>query len=65
MSTLATPTGVTRIYSSKGPDGLSRMERESSANYNRTQFLFDKFIQNRKKSDMLQVTHEHILCKRI
>jgi hypothetical protein len=62
MSASASSTGVTRIYSSKGPDGLSRIDRERSANYNRTQFLFDKFIENRKKNDTLQLTHEHILC---
>lgn len=37
-------------------------KRARTVSYNRTQFLFDKFIQNRKnRSKDLDVTHEHIL----
>ncbi|RNA28056.1 stress response nst1-like [Brachionus plicatilis] len=52
---------LTRIYSSRGPDGLSRADRERMSNYRRKEFLFEKFLYSRKKNQTLQLTHEHIL----
>jgi hypothetical protein len=52
-----------RLFSSKGPDGLSRMDRERRCmtNYNRNDFLFERFLNHRKKQETLQLHHEHIL----
>lgn len=55
------PTSTTRIYSSRGMDGLNRLERRNLAIYNRTQYLFDKFLASRKAAQTLELTHEHIL----
>jgi hypothetical protein len=52
---------LTRIFSSKGPDGLNRLERRNLASYNRTNYLFEKFLATRKQAQTLQLTHEHIL----
>ena len=52
---------LTRLYNSRGPDGLSRLDRERLANYKRTEYLFDKFLKNRHTKAKLQLTHEHIL----
>lgn len=52
---------LTRIYSARGADGLNRLDRRNLAIYNRTQYLFDKFLASRKSAQTLQLTHEHIL----
>ncbi|CAF0761215.1 unnamed protein product [Brachionus calyciflorus] len=52
---------LTKIFSSRGSDGLSRNDRERMSKYNRKEFLFEKFLYNRKKNETLQLTHEHIL----
>lgn len=60
-ATTTQPTSTTRIYSSRGIDGLNRLERRNLAIYNRTQYLFDKFLASRKAAQTLELTHEHIL----
>lgn len=52
---------VTKLFSSKGRDGLTRSDRELTANYNRKDFLFKKFLDQRRSSAQLQIQHEHIL----
>lgn len=52
---------ITKIFNSRGADGLSRLDRERMANYNRKDFLFDKFLGQRRQAGALQLTHEHIL----
>lgn len=52
---------LTNIYDSKGIDGLSRMDRIKSAKYNRGEFLFEKFLKERKQKPKINITHEHIL----
>lgn len=54
---------LTRLFDSRGIDGLSRHDRERMANYNRRDYLFDKFLNTRKNNETLQLTHEHILGK--
>ena len=56
-----TLTELTKIFNSRGRDGLSRNDRERMANYNRRDFLFDKFLNQRKSAGQLQLKHEHIL----
>lgn len=55
---------LTGMYSSRGPDGLSRADRERMSNYRRKEFLFEKFLYSRNKNQTLQLTHEHILGKK-
>ena len=52
---------LTKIYDSKGMDGLSRADREKMSGFNRREFLFDKFLQLRSSKPKIQLTHEHIL----
>lgn len=52
---------LTKIYDSKGIDGLSRLDRRKSSSYNRQEFLFDKYLQKRKEKPKLDLTHHQIL----
>ena len=52
---------LTSIFNSKGIDGLTRLDRVKSAKYNRGEFLFEKFLKERKPTPTINVTHEHIL----
>jgi hypothetical protein len=49
------------IYTSRGPDGLNRSDRQRNSNYSKREFLFENFLNNRKKEPNLQLKHEHIL----
>lgn len=51
---------LTKIFDSRGIDGLSRMDRAKSG-YNRGQFLFEKYLKMKKEKPKVKVTHEHIL----
>ena len=58
------PTGLdlTKIFYSRGPDGLSRLDRQRlQSGYKRTEYLFERFLNQRKKETTLQLKHEHIL----
>jgi hypothetical protein len=51
-----------RLFTSKGGDGVSRMDKQRRmGGYNRSDFLIEKFINQRRKQEMLQLRHEHIL----
>ena len=52
---------LTKIYDSKGIDGLTRMDRAKSAKYNRGEFLFEKFLNQRKEKTKVRINHAHIL----
>ncbi len=51
---------LTKIYDSRSFDALSRSDR-ASAKFQRKDFLFNKFLELRKPTEKLQLTHEHIL----
>jgi hypothetical protein len=55
-------TELTKIFTSKGPDGLSRCDKQKrSAKYNRNDYLFERFLSQRKNDHKLQLNHQHIL----
>ena len=51
---------LTKIFDSRSFDALSRSDR-ASAKFQRKEFLFNKFLELRKPTEKLQLTHEHIL----
>ncbi len=54
---------LTKIYDSKGIDGLSRVDRIKSG-YNRGDFLFEKYLKQKKETHekpKIQLTHENII----
>jgi hypothetical protein len=56
-----TLTDLTKLFNSRGRDGLSRNDRERMSNYKRRDFLFEKFLKQRESYCQLELKHEHIL----
>lgn len=54
---------VTRLFDARGPDGLTRWERQKrmSGGYNKAEFLLDKFLGQRRRQQQQELKHEHIL----